>query len=340
MRTFMRTFITLTFVVLTCASSNANAWFFFFLPGSVTSKIADTVTGSEGDNCVGSTAKVGDIIGLPNGGTATIKSLSGTSSRCTQPERPIRALLDFSTPSFTSKAGINLPDEWKPTPLTDQQKFGGGLLMAKNSTVNDSGLYLGATKRKGAPDMMAVATNSRSALANTVAESQQSEIEQITVNGMRAWRYEVTGKTRGLFGSKYTYLTTIMEGDQEIVTVRAWTPADTFEKQKESLKQLAGNISGIEPPPSPIVATPSPEPVVAIPMTVPDVASSSNPPILVTPSTSPPAAPIVATPSSNTLPTQSENAASRLRELNALYKDGVINKNDFETKKQEILKAM
>jgi hypothetical protein len=42
----------------------------------------------------------------------------------------------------------------------------------------------------------------------------------------------------------------------------------------------------------------------------------------------------------NTAPSQNESAADKLRNLNALYKDGVISKKDFETKKQEILKAM
>ena len=54
----------------------------------------------------------------------------------------------------------------------------------------------------------------------------------------------------------------------------------------------------------------------------------------------PPTAPFVAQTSSDTLPAQSESVASKLRALNALYKDGVINQNDFETKKQEILKSM
>ncbi len=50
--------------------------------------------------------------------------------------------------------------------------------------------------------------------------------------------------------------------------------------------------------------------------------------------------PVVALPSSNTLPTQSESAANKLRTLDKLYREGVINQKDFETKKQEILKSM
>lgn len=53
-----------------------------------------------------------------------------------------------------------------------------------------------------------------------------------------------------------------------------------------------------------------------------------------------PAAQIVAVSASNTIPMQSESASSKLRDLNALYKEGVINQHEFETKKQEILKSM
>lgn len=348
---YVKRAISLAILLLTAVSTNANA-FFFFIPGFVTAKIADAVTGSEGENCVGSTAKVGDIISLPNGGTVMIKSLSGQSIRCTQPDHPIRALLDMSDSSFGSKVGINLPDGWELIALTEQQKYGGWLLMAKNPLVNGSGLSIGVSKRKDVPDMMAVVTNARLSQANKVAEPHQSEIEQITVNEMRAWRYEITGKMNGLFGSKHTYLTTIIEGDQEIVIVTVWTSADTFEKQKETLKRMAENVSGINHQIStalvstaPVPIVPSPKMAEATPQTVPVVAVLSNQPDITPYSTSsittaPAAATVVASIVSNALPIKSENSPSRLRALNALYKDGVINKKDFEIKKQEILKSM
>lgn len=64
---------------------------FVFIPGSVMSAVTDKVTGSEGDHCVASEAKVGDRINI-NGQMMTVKSLSGTSTRC-QGVYPIRALL-------------------------------------------------------------------------------------------------------------------------------------------------------------------------------------------------------------------------------------------------------
>src|SRR5690349_21588412 len=94
---------------LLCATTQANAWFFFFLPGSVTSKIGDAITGAEGENCVKAIAKVGDVLTSPSGNTATIKTLSGTSSRCRDPNLPIRALLTFNY-SFSSKAGMDVPE--------------------------------------------------------------------------------------------------------------------------------------------------------------------------------------------------------------------------------------
>ena len=68
--------------------------FFVYIPGSVINGISDGMTGAEGSNCVGSNAKVGDRIRLPDGSTGVVKSLSGTSTRCTDPNLPIRALLE------------------------------------------------------------------------------------------------------------------------------------------------------------------------------------------------------------------------------------------------------
>ena len=60
--------------LLLLGSTDANAFFFFFLPGAVTGKIADAVTGAEGDNCVGALAKVGDAINI-NGVMMRVKDV-------------------------------------------------------------------------------------------------------------------------------------------------------------------------------------------------------------------------------------------------------------------------
>ena len=64
-----------------------------FIPGSLINATSDAITGAEGEHCVGRGAKVGDRIRLPGGGFGTVKSLSGTSVRCSQSSTPIRAAL-------------------------------------------------------------------------------------------------------------------------------------------------------------------------------------------------------------------------------------------------------
>lgn len=65
--------------------------FFFYIPGSV----IDSLVGGEGQHCVSETAKVGDKIRLQDNRIGVVKSLSGITSRCKNPNMPVRALLDI-----------------------------------------------------------------------------------------------------------------------------------------------------------------------------------------------------------------------------------------------------
>ena len=73
----------------------SGCWF-IYIPGSVTSSITDSITGAEGSHCVSERTRVGDkfrIAGPTGHATWVVKSLSGTSVRCTDPLRPVRALI-------------------------------------------------------------------------------------------------------------------------------------------------------------------------------------------------------------------------------------------------------
>lgn len=63
------------------------------IPGKAIEAVSDGITGAEGGHCVSPEAKVGDTVRMPYNGVGEIKSLSGTSIRCTDPEKPIRALI-------------------------------------------------------------------------------------------------------------------------------------------------------------------------------------------------------------------------------------------------------
>ena len=85
--------ITLIALWLVLVSPTANAWFFFWVPGSVISAVSDSITGDEGESCVAANVKEGDAIRMPDGSIGRIKSLSGKSVRCNNPAQPIRALI-------------------------------------------------------------------------------------------------------------------------------------------------------------------------------------------------------------------------------------------------------
>lgn len=102
----------------------AAAWF-IFIPGKLIDAVADSITGAEGEHCVTAGASVGDKIRLPGGGVATVKSVSGTSIRCSNPALPIRAMLDFG--DATGVTGSQLGAQPPSTALDEQMKLPGHL---------------------------------------------------------------------------------------------------------------------------------------------------------------------------------------------------------------------
>ena len=312
----MKRLLSLLIVLLTFSSTNANAFFFFFIPGLGGGKSVN------GDTCFGSNAKEGDTFTSASGNVATIIKLSGTSSACKTAEFPILATVDYrSSVTFKSNAGINLPDEFKPENLTDRQKYFEGLLLKAKNNANSTGVQISSIKRNIISDMMAYATKLKEGNGNSLDDVKKSEIETTTINGMNAWRYEYKGKLKNLFGTRYTYLTTILEGDHEVIVVSAWTPTSSYEKNGEELKQMAASITGIKTP-------------------IQSVSLPTSPPLPTTVESTSKVLAAVVDPTSSTLPPQIKSTADRLIDLKALYKDGVISKKNYEAKKKEILDSM
>ena len=77
-----------------CVTQLAGCWF-VFIPGSLIQKASDSITGAEGEHCVGRHVKVGDRLTDSSGRVGTVQSLSGTSVRCSEEGRPIRAAISF-----------------------------------------------------------------------------------------------------------------------------------------------------------------------------------------------------------------------------------------------------
>ena len=253
MKTLAATLLSLGLILF---SSNANAWFFFILPGSVTSKIGDALTGSEGENCVGPDAKVGDQTTF-NGVAMTIKSLSGNSSRCTDAVRPIRALLvpstvatpapsTLSSPTLvqedTTEAKIQLPLGWEILPIKDTMKGKGIVLYALNKTL-DAGLFLTTIKRSGIADITTFVETRRTTQEANLREPKSSEISRLLTNGLNAWQFSTSGKLTN--GMRLTYLQTIYDGETEVVILNIWTLEGSFERQKDNFIKIAESLTGL-----------------------------------------------------------------------------------------------
>ena len=352
--------------VLVVAASNANAFFFFFIPGGVIGKIGDAITGAEGDICVKDSTKVGEVMTSASGNKATVKSLAGTSSRCQNPALPIRALLVFEYLG-SSKACIDIPDGYDPKPLSDLQRFNGNLLKEENLKTQ-SDFFVSTAVRAANSDMSVLVRNVAGRMVTTLDNAVNSNDEKLQVNGLNALRFEVRGKPKSIFARSHLYGVTILESDNELVVINAWSPDDA---DKPGLQQLAFRVTGLAPvvADAPLIALPASAPTSTTPavaavqpdiVATPDdstsaIASVGAPlrpaavptPVAVTP---PPAqvpaaspAPTQATVSTSLAvpaPTGGGSAPNKLRELDKLRKEGVITQGEFEQKKKSLLKEM
>ena len=122
---------------------------------------------------------------------------------------------------------------------------------------------------------------------------------------------EVTGNLKTGRQQKLTYQINTIEGAEEVIFITFWGLADNFQKNKSEFLSVLGTISGL---------------------TLPATKSSSTEPTLTPPTK---------TYRSNIAqPVDATEGAKKLIELKSLLDSGVINPQDYETKKQQILKSM
>lgn len=222
------------------------------IPGSVTGKVSDAITGAKGANCVGAANKVGDKIRGSDGSIGTIKSLSGTSGRCTDARYPIRAEIEFAAdtvspaapPStYVSAVKFSAPEAWASKPLTDSQSKAGWSEKIANRNIDVEAL-LSATTHAGITDVSAYTATRRAALLGIVTDAEAPNIVSIEINGRHAYRYVVTGKTAA--GQKATYVGTVIEGPKDIAVMLAYTFAANYATQKDAIGELSDHVVGFQ----------------------------------------------------------------------------------------------
>lgn len=85
----------LALVALLSGCTQLSACFFIFIPGSLIAKAEDAITGTAGQNCTTSDAKVGEERTMEGGQRVRIVVIEGAwPSRCPDPRFPIRAKVE------------------------------------------------------------------------------------------------------------------------------------------------------------------------------------------------------------------------------------------------------
>jgi hypothetical protein len=319
-------------LMLLLSPFDAQASFFFFL-------FPTGGKASPGELCVAASTKVGDVKTNANGSSLTIKKLSGTSSRCQKDGLPMLALGEYAaSTTFSPKAGVDLPNGYEPEPLTDYQKYTGILLVAKNKSTNAS-LRVSAVKSELVSDLDTYAGNLKKYFAGQMDDAKSSDIETTVVNRLPARRYSIDGKVRNLFGTRVTYLLTILQGADEVVLVDAWAPSAKYQQLQPELRHIAESVVGVKPPSTvppragsqsaAAAAAPDGNAVSAVPVALASPAGTqeSDKSAAKGGADSPAGA-------------SSDSPEQRLRRLSELLKEGLISQQEYDAKKAEILKAM
>lgn len=220
-------------------SLNANAW---QLNPSLVLNNPNT------ESCIASIYKVGDKIRSPIGSSSysIVKSLSGASSKCSVQTNPILANVEVIigiSPSFQ----MEIPEDFKAAPIDDINKFNGSVLTAISDKGGSRELAVFVRQREAmiSADSIKQATVSGMAAVFKDAPILKNQ-EELTINGLRAWRYEIIGTTKSIFASSITYQLTMLEGENEYVIVNATTKTSNYEEDKEAMRSFAYKISGLK----------------------------------------------------------------------------------------------
>jgi hypothetical protein len=320
----MKKLSALLFVVGLGLSFNANAWFFFFLP---TGAIADAITGSSGDNCVAESTKVGDKITF-KGDVWIVKSLSGTSSRCSNEKFPIRAELEKDPTvgvQASTNAQIDIPEGYANRDLTEAQKKGNAVFWVLDKN-KDSSMMLYSINRSNVTTMNdeAYAEQQLIKQGDILDISVSAPTKKLTINGANAWQKEITGVLKsGNYKKPITYLITLYAGDEEFVMLKQWTNEPSYPAMRSDYENTLLSLKNITAFKSSDFQTPA---------KVTKVMGGNS---LTKNSTT-----SLATSTSVITPTFNNSTEKKLQDLKSMLDKGLITKQDYDAKKAEILKSM
>lgn len=196
--------------------------------------------------CVKENAKVAEVIPSGAGNTLKILSIEGKSPLyCKDAGKPIRAFVEYAI-NFKSSAGLKLSDDYEVKTLTEFQRYNGVYLIANSKSTKRKGIQVSSVEKKPNMDPTQILDNLEKFQISALNEGVGRNYEKLVIGGANAWRFEVIGKTKSAFPIDMIYLTTVIEGDKEILVIATYDAAVDYEKDKDEFKKISTDITGLE----------------------------------------------------------------------------------------------
>jgi len=205
---------------------------------------------------------------------------------------------------------ITLSDGWTEESLTPIMRHDNSIFYGFNKS-KDIGVAIAVTKRTNVSDLQNIFEYRRQGRMKALDNSVGTEKISFNLGTAKGLQTEVTGNLKTGAKQKLTYLISVIEGADEIVVITFWVLADGYAQNKAEFLKIRKTLTGFALPSTSVNLPPS-------------TLSTTR-----------------ATQTTNiAIPSGSTDGAKRLIELKSLLDAGVINAQDYEIKKQIILKSM
>jgi hypothetical protein len=144
--------------------------------------------------------------------------------------------------SGADQLAMSLPAGFVLRPAPEMLKAVGAVFYAVNGTL-DIGVAVIPMRNEGITDLTAFASTRRARESDALKDATWSEVTRLEIGGRNAAQFRVTGMTSS--NIKITYVSTFIEGHDQIIFVNAWSGATNALQQMPMLESLAATVSGI-----------------------------------------------------------------------------------------------
>jgi hypothetical protein len=208
--------------------------------------------------CVASTAKVGDATENIDGDRIVIQSVSGkfasSFSPCSPPDQPLLAEVEFiESPEYHSAFSLDLPATFTSKPLSEVERFELVRVRAYSSTQH---MWLSAHSwdRRKISDIDAFATDQKQ-LQTLPGNITQTATEHLTVRGIPALRWQTEYKPHSI-APNTSSVTTVLIGDSEVAVVSVTGITFKIGNSRDAMLQIADGVHGLMGGPAAPAASP------------------------------------------------------------------------------------